>query len=200
MSDENTTDPPTSNAPDLPPEPVDAAPSTTADAKESSAPDLPPEPDVAEPPTTAEIVDATPSATKNAEENSVPVTAKATPPASADAGKHLECRSEPRIHVRWHADALIDGYDVYHGFIKDISSRGTDIFLDRNLQSVKLIKLHIHVPPLSVTSDPHVVEVSGKIIYTAYDSKESCFHAGINFLQFNLEPDLAYLRSRIASY
>jgi hypothetical protein len=111
-----------------------------------------------------------------------------------------ELRAEPRIRVKWYADAFIEGEGVFQGFVKDISSKGTDIFLDRNLQKVKFIRLRIYVPPLSKTSDPHVMEVSGKITYTAYDSKESLFHTGVNFLQFNLESDLAYLQSRIAAF
>lgn len=170
MSDENTTDLPIGNSSDLPPKPAGATPSVTTDVKGSSVQDL-----------------------------SQTIT-KATPTASIDAGKHKELRIEPRIHVRWHADAFIDGQGVYQGFVKDISMTGTDIFLDRNLQKVKIVRLCIYVPPVSKTSGPHVMEVSGKIIYTAYDSKESLFHTGVNFLQFNLASDRAYLQSRIAVF
>lgn len=111
-----------------------------------------------------------------------------------------ELRTEPRMRVKWHADAFIDGQGMYQGFIKDISSRGTDIFLDRNLHKVKFVKLRIYVPPLSKASDSHIMEVSGKITYTAYDSNESLFHTGVNFTQFNLESDLAYLQTRIAAF
>jgi hypothetical protein len=169
ISDENITDPPTSKASDLPPAPVDAAPLVTADAKESKAPDL--------------------SRT----------IAKATPSAPKDAGIHKELRIEPRIRVRWHADAFIDGQGVYQGFVKDISLKGTDIFLDHNLQKVKFIKLRIYVPPLSKTSVSYVMEVSAKVIYTAYDSTETLFHTGVNFTQFNLASDQTYLQSRIAA-
>ena len=158
----------------------------TTDLPASNTSDLPPE-----------AVEATPSVTKNAGKSSF---TRKIYSASKSAGKHPECRSEPRIHVRWHAKALIDGHSAYNGFVKDISLKGADIFLGHSLQKVKFVNLHIHVPPLSVTSDPRIVEVSGKIIYTAYDSNESLFHTGINFLQFNLESDLAYLRSRIANY
>lgn len=188
MADENTTDSLASDAPDLPPEPI---PLVGATAEESSAPDLPQE-------------SATPSTKTNAEKSSAPnlsqATAKVTPPAPIDTGKHKECRSEPRIHVRWHADVFIDGQGGCRGFVKGISLKGTDIFLEHSLQDVKFVKLHIHVPPLLVTSDHHVMEVSGKVIYTAYDSNEFLFHTGVNFLQFNLKSDLAYLQSRIANY
>ena len=158
----------------------------TTDLPASNTPNLPSEP-----------VEATPSVTKDTKKSSF---TRKIYSASKSAGKYPECRSEPRIHVRWHAKAFIDGYDVYHGFVKDISLKGADIFLGHSLQKVKFVNLHIHVPPLNVTSDPRIMEVSGKIIYTAYDSNESLFHTGINFLQFNLESDLAYLRSRIANY
>lgn len=170
MSDENTTVLPTSNAPDLPPKPVEATTSVTADAKGNKAPDL---------------------------SKTIP---RVIPSASIKAGKHQELRVEPRIHVRWHADAFVDGEGVYQGFVKDISLKGTDIFLERNLQKVKIVRLSIYVPPVSKTNSHHVMEISGKVIYTAYDSKESLFHTGVNFLRFNLESDRAYLQSRIAVF
>ncbi len=170
MSDENITGLPIGKSPDLPPELVDATTSVTADAKGSKASDL------------------------------SKTTPKVTPSAPIDAGIHKELRIEPRLHVRWHAVAFIDGQGVYQGFVKDISLKGTDIFLDHNLQKVKIVKLRIYVPPLSKTSGPHVMEVSAKVIYTAYDSTESLFHTGVNFTQFNVSSDQAYLQSRIAVY
>ena len=89
---------------------------------------------------------------------------------------------------------------MQHGIVKDISPKGADILLEHNLQNVKLIKLHIHVPPLSVTGDRHVVEVSGKIIYSSHDSDEMLFRTGIKFLQFHLESDQAYLQSRLGKH
>ena len=193
MPDEITTGLPPGNTPDLPPEPVGAAPPTVAGAGKNNTQDLPLEP-----------VGTTPSATKNAGKNSTPdlsrAAAQAAPSTQTGAKKYVECRNEPRIHVRWHADAFIDGQEVYRGFLKDISLKGADIFLEHNLQMEKFVRLHIYVPPLSATSDPHVVKVSGKIVYTAHDNDETLFHTGINFLRFNLESDLAYLKSRIASY
>jgi len=188
MSDENTTDLPISNVSDLPQESVEATPSVATDAEASKSSDLPPKP-----------VGATSSVTTEAKGSSVPnlsqTITKAT--SSIDAGKYKELRIEPRVHVRWHADAFIDGQGLYQGFVKDISLRGTDIFLDSNLQKVKIIKLRIYVPPVSKTSGPHIMEMSGKIVYTAYDGLESLFHAGVNFLKFKSESDLAYLQSRI---
>lgn len=162
MSDENTTDPPIGNAPDLPPASVKTTASITAGAEESSA-----------------------------------STDKATPSDSIDTPKHDESRSDPRIRVRWHVDAFVEGQPVLHGFVRDLSAKGADIFLGRNLQNVKSVKLHIHVPPLSVTGEHHIVDVSGKIVYTAHDSEELLFHTGIVFAKFNLNSDLAYLKSRL---
>jgi len=126
--------------------------------------------------------------------------AGATPPASTDAPKRKESRSEIRIHVRWHVDIFIDGQIVYHGFVKDISLKGADIFLDHNLQNAKSAKLHIHVPPLHVTDEHHIVEVSGKIIYATHDNDELLFRTGIKFIKFNLDSDSAYLQSRLANH
>lgn len=104
------------------------------------------------------------------------------------------------MRVRWHADALVDGQIMYRGFVKDISLKGTDIFLDVNLQKIKSIKVRLHVPPLSKKSEPHVMEMSAKVVYTAYDSNEFLFHTGVKFLQFESESDQALLQSRIASF
>ena len=120
--------------------------------------------------------------------------------APADAPEHKERRNELRAHVRWHVDAFIDGHDVYHGYVKEISPEGADIFIDHNLQQVKSIRLHIFVPPLRVTDDHHGIEVSGKIIYVAHDPDELLFRTGIKFLKFTSESDLAYLRSRVAMH
>jgi len=134
-----------------------------------------------------------PSTTAGAATGAIP----SDPPV---APKFEESRSEHRIRVRWHVDAFIDGQNVQHGLVKDISPKGADILLEHNLQNVKLIKLHIHVPPLSVTGDRHVVEVSGKIIYSSHDSDEMLFRTGIKFLQFHLESDQAYLQSRLGKH
>jgi hypothetical protein len=123
----------------------------------------------------------------------------ATSPAPPDAPKYEERRSEHRIRVRWHVDALVDG-QMQHGIVKDISPKGADILLEHNLQNAKLIRLHIHVPPLSVTDDHHAVEISGKIIYSSHDSDEMLFRTGVKFLQFHLESDQTYLQSRLGKH
>lgn len=106
-------------------------------------------------------------------------------------------RFEPRIRVKWHADAYIDGASVFQGFLKDISMHGTDIFLSTNLQKIKSLKMRIYIPPLSKKEPPHSMDVSGKVIYTSYDSNEFMFHTGIKFLEFASDSDEALLQSRI---
>ena len=112
----------------------------------------------------------------------------------------LEQHSEPRLHVRWHVDALVEGRDLYHGFIKDISLKGTAIFLEQNLQKAKSIKLHIHVPPVAKNTQPRIMEVSGRVVYTSYDSNEGYFHVGVSFTGFKSSSDQEYLQARIEAF
>ena len=121
-----------------------------------------------------------------------------TKQAAADV-VHQEKRSEHRVHVRWHAEALIEGH-IWHGFVKDISTAGANIFLDHNCQNVSVVKLHIHVPPDSKSSAPHILAITGKVIYTAYDSDESLFRSGIKFLTFNSPSDSGFLLSFVAKH
>ncbi len=87
------------------------------------------------------------------------------PDAPAKPAKYDEPHSEAHPHFRWHADALVDGH-VYHGLLKDISMKGANLLLDHKVQIATVVKLHIHVPPLDVTSPHRVLEVSGKITST----------------------------------
>lgn len=111
-----------------------------------------------------------------------------------------EHRSAQRFYVRWRAIAFIDTQSQHHGFIKDISLKGAAVFLDRNLQSLEFIKLHIHVPPSHVARAPRTVEVYGKIIYTVYDNKELLFRVGVNFLKFDSEHDPVFLETYLNSF
>ena len=65
------------------------------------------------------------------------------------------------------------------------------------MQNANFVKLHIHVPPLDVTSPHRVLEVSGKITSTVYESSEGAFRSGVVFLQFTRESDRTYLQSRM---
>ena len=94
-------------------------------------------------------------------------------------------------------DVLVDGHDVYHGFVKNISMHGAKLYLDHNLQNVKQIKLQIHIPPLQAATPPHVIEVLAKVSDSTYDSDEEYFRSGIVFIKFSLEADSGYLESRI---
>jgi len=117
----------------------------------------------------------------------------------AKLAKLQDQRTEPRIRVRWHAEAFIDGQGVYRGFIKEISMTGTGIFLYQNVQMAKSLRLRIYMPPLSKTSVLYTMDVSAKVIFTALDSYESLFHTGLHFTQFYLPTDQDYLQARIAT-
>jgi hypothetical protein len=103
----------------------------------------------------------------------------------------------PHSHCRWHADAIVDGHENYQGIVNDVSMRGVNFIVEHNLQNSRLIKLQIHIPPLVVTAPQHIVEVTGKITSTVYDSVEDSFRSGINFIEFTLAADRAFLQSRI---
>lgn len=131
----------------------------------------------------------------NADEN--PSTNPAPIPVTAASTGTIA--SHPLHHAfhKWHTDILVDGHDVYHGFIKDISMHGTKLFLDHNLQNLKQVKLQIQIPPLHATDKHHVIEVTAKIIDSIYDSDEEYFRSAVVFQQFSSEAESAYLESRI---
>lgn len=108
-------------------------------------------------------------------------------------------RRAPRFRVKWFADILTDGRTVSHGFVNDISSSGASIYLNSNLRMAKCM-LRIHVPPLNLTSKPHMMEVSGKILYVVYDGDKQLFRVAINFSKFNPESDMASLDERLNKY
>jgi hypothetical protein len=126
--------------------------------------------------------------------NGVPI-ADATPIATADQRKFRDIHDEPHPHFKWHAEVLVDGHYVFQGIVKDISMRGLNLVLDHNLQNSKFVKLHIHIPPFDISSPHHVLEVSGKITSTVFDSGEEAFRSGISFIQFTLDSDQKYLQS-----
>lgn len=119
-------------------------------------------------------------------------------PAVAQGSK--EHRSAQRFYVKWRTTALIDAQSQHHGFIKDISVKGAAVFLDRNLQSLEFVKLHIHVPPSHATKAPRTVAVYGKIIYTVYDNRELLFRVGVSFLKFDSEHDPAFLETYLTNF
>lgn len=114
-----------------------------------------------------------------------------------EQGGHGVMHVEVHPHVRWHADVLVDGHDIYHGFVKEVTDEGADLFLDYNLQYTRSVKLHILVPPLSAPSRPHVLAVSAKILSTVYDSDEECFRSAVHFTQFSPLSEQAFLHNRL---
>lgn len=116
---------------------------------------------------------------------------------SATGGVHAAPHAHAHASHKWHTDVIVEGHDVYHGFVKEISMQGAKLYLEHNLQNDKLVKLQIHIPPLEAAVEPHVIEVTAKINYTIYDSVEDFFRSGVNFTRFSLESDSAYLETRI---
>lgn len=122
---------------------------------------------------------------------------KTASPHHASGGTHPE--HEPCLHVKWHVDALVEGR-IYHGFLKQVSLHGTEIYLDLDVRNVKTIKLRLHVPPASKTTEPHLIELSGNVAFSSFDSSESLFHVAVNALEFKDDSERKYLQSRIAAF
>jgi len=118
--------------------------------------------------------------------------------ASSAATGSKEHRSVPLFQVKWRAIAFIDAQSQYHGFIKDISVKGTALFLDRNLQSLEFVKLHIQIPPSHTLREHRILKAYGKIIYTTHDRSELLFRTGISFLKFEQEGDSVFLEAFLA--
>ena len=122
-----------------------------------------------------------------------------SPPKSTDALKSKGPSAVSRFRVKWRADVVIDGQSTHHGFVNDISTLGASIYADSSLPLVKST-LHILVPPLSSTSPPHIIEVSGRTAYVVFDGDKQLYRAAVNFLQFRLESDLAFLDERLTKH
>jgi hypothetical protein len=136
----------------------------------------------------------------NAPEESAKTIADTSPSTSTETKKREYYHATAPHHFKWNVEVRVDGHDVYHGFVKDITMYGLHLFLEHNLQYSKLVKLHIHVPPLDSENPHHILEVTGKITATIYDSSEDFFRSSIEFLEFTFETDREYLKSRIANY
>ena len=108
-------------------------------------------------------------------------------------------QKSPRFRVKWHVDILIDGHKIYDGFTNDISTAGASVFLAHNVHPLRPT-LRIHIPPLSATSKPRFVEVSGKTVYMVYDGKMQLYRAAISFTSFHTQADVAYLEERLNKY
>jgi hypothetical protein len=150
-------------------------------------------PDISDPNLSPNTVEASEPVTKVDSKDTVPIAV--TTPTDL---KHQELHAAPHSHHKWHAEVRVDGHDVYQGVVKDISTKGFNLIIDHNLQNSKFVKLHIHIPPLNIGSPQHILEVSGKITNTVYDSVESSFRSGVSFLEFTLESDRTYLGSLLS--
>jgi len=110
-----------------------------------------------------------------------------------------EQRKASRFRVKWSVDVHIDDKVAYHGFINDISIVGASICLNTSFRANKCT-LHIHIPPLDLTSKLRIMEVSGMLVYVVYDGSQQLFRAAINFLRFNPESDSAILKERLTKH
>jgi c-di-GMP-binding flagellar brake protein YcgR len=108
-----------------------------------------------------------------------------------------DLRSDPRIRIRWHVEAFIDGQGLFRGFIKDISNGGTGIFLQQNVKIESAITLRIYMPPSNSTSVHHTVVVSAKVLNSIHDSYESLFRIGVSFTHFYAPADKEHLQKYI---
>jgi len=142
-------------------------------------------------------IEATPAIAKVDSGNGVQI-ADATPTVTANQRKFRDIHNEPHPQFKWHTEVLVDGHDVFQGIAKDISMKGLNLVLDHNLQNSKHVKLHIHIPPLDISSPHHVLEVSGNITSTVFDSGEEAFRSSISFIQFTLDSDQTYLQSLLS--
>jgi hypothetical protein len=153
----------------------------------------------------AEVVPQAAEITQQAEhadgDKNVPAAAPVTNPANPTPPSPgaIQNFQQPHHHFKWHVDVRVDGHDVYQGFIKEITLEGTHLFVEHNLQNAKFVKLHIHIPPVAHATPHPVVEVSGNIISTIFDSTEDCFRSAIHFKEFTLESDRIYLQSRLSA-
>ena len=112
------------------------------------------------------------------------------PPAIMGSKEH---RSVPRFYVKWGVIAFVDAQSQHRGLIKDISIKGAAVLLERNLQSLEFIKLHIQIPLSHTLKQPRIIQVHGRVIYSTHDSRELLFRTGVNFLKFDSEHDQSFL-------
>lgn len=137
-----------------------------------------------------------PATPDNPEPQDAPATADPPTTAHLHGTEHLD---SARHVVRWHADVLLDEHPC-HGIVHEISESGATIFMELNPGKIKTLSLHLHVPPLDDKHRQHIVEVTGKIVYSIHDSEEQLFRAGIHFTRFAKESDRAFLTSHLNSH
>jgi hypothetical protein len=98
-----------------------------------------------------------------------------------------ELRIEPRFRLKWRialAAGEGDSKRLYHGMTHDLSLTGAAVHLDHNLSAENLIQALLLLPPLASNSEPVVLEMQARIIYSVLSSSESRFRTGLQFVQF----------------
>jgi len=173
MSDENITDSDTGNVADELPKSGDVPPPATTEIEGSNTPDL------------------------LQDQAEIP-----SPISSPSLAGEVERKEQRRIHrfrVGWHADIIFDDQSTHQGFINDISILGASLFLDSS-SIPKQSTLYIHVPPLDLKSESHIIVVSGRTVYVVYDGDRQLYRAAFLFLKFHQKSDLAYLGERLSKY
>lgn len=118
---------------------------------------------------------------------------------AAGANENKEQRKAHRFRVNWHTDIIFADQSMHQGFINDISVQGASVFLSDSL-TTDTAMLHIHVPPLTLTSEPRVIAVMGKSVYVVFDGDKQLFRTAFMFLKFHQESDRAYLEERLSKY
>ncbi|MFA6062145.1 MAG: PilZ domain-containing protein [Gallionella sp.] len=142
--------------------------------------------------TAGQVADVSDMAAEGA--GSPPVTPN---PQQEGVVRHDHIPGQLHPHVKWHTDVLVDGHDVYRGYVRDVSLKGAELFLSHNLQHSQFVKLHIHVPPLQDSILPRILEMTARVLSPVYDSRAEYFRSSIVFLQFTFESDKTYLRTRV---
>ena len=105
----------------------------------------------------------------------------------------------PRFRVKWHAEIISDDQSASECVIFDISTQRAAVYVERNLHTKKCT-LFIHIPPLNLTNNAQVIEVSGKLGYIVFDGSNQMYRASVDFIKFIPESGLEYLKDRLTKY
>ncbi|HEX5337577.1 MAG TPA: PilZ domain-containing protein [Gallionella sp.] len=111
-----------------------------------------------------------------------------------------EHRRTPRFRVKWKITIDIKGEKSHAGQVKDISTNGASVLLERNLRTSTKVSLRIEIPSLSGHGRSRTIIVHGRIVYTVHDAEMLTFRAGIQFEKFELASDHSYLEARLTEH
>ena len=114
-------------------------------------------------------------------------------------GNFKEQRKAVRYRVKWQGIVDTYGGHKFQGEINDISTQGASIYLENTLPAIKST-LHIQVPPLTTTSKPHIISISGMIVYSVYEGAKQYYRIAINFLQFHPASEQTFLDERLSKH